>query len=860
MACPSDAILRSYLEGDLDPVLKLEVESHCDRCVKCIRFLESASEETRAPEEVSSNSDSDCSFDIVHRLASRLEPSAVIDGAADDVVFPIVFGEYDLLEIVGRGGMGVVYKAHQRSLNRTIALKMVTTRFDSSNLAERFQVEAKSVARLNHPGIVPIYEVGRIGPVLYFSMAYYPNSTLANIAHDSPPNFRRLARLVQEVAEAVHYAHQRGVIHRDLKPSNILLDHDGSPKVSDFGLAKVIDSTADLTSTGEVLGTPGYMAPEQATGKTAATIKSDVYGLGAVLYFLISGKPPFSGSTPIQTLYRVVHEEPESLRSTKRGIPADLITIVHKCLAKRAEDRYDSAAEVAGELRRYLNGEPIVARPLGTAGRLKRWAIRNPALAAMTLIAIIFLTLGSTASVYFGVLAQNRANDLSAANKKLEASAAAFQNSAAEAQKQAALATQLGEVTTQVLEQTLYDLQEIVMSDPAQQDKRRSMLLSVLNGLDNLDKSNINNPRLVRSRATALYGLAEVVSQRGDERGNTGATASRPYYEQAIQLFRDLQSANGTDPQQATVDLADAVRNYGDMLAEAGVWGEAHRYFQEADDLISQVAPQLPDDPQIQALAIEVRVLLAETTRHTGNSDLSGEMLKAVTEQCRIIQQRFPDHEYINNELVHALVQLGDWYRSRNLLDDAFQCFNDMKTEVERISETHGRDAKILMDLSTAHERLGVVQQLYKNNQASLEEHLESLKYAKLSGSLAPNNDHVQWDVSFSYQQVADAYMRLGQPAEAIPMSDACSNIRRRLASQDPSNQHLHYKLLHSLKTAAAASEQLEDYESALKYYDEIIEVARAFNSHNDSKVFESTEKQARHSQELCRTELGIKE
>lgn len=844
MACPSVATLTLFLEGQLEPSTKDQVEEHCEHCEQCIRFLEAASLETKGPLDASDAND-DWSFDIVDRIANRLDTPVSVGDTADESAHPGSFGDYELLEVIGRGGMGVVYKAHQRSLNRVVAVKMVATRFDNANLAQRFQLEAKSAARLSHSGIVPIYEVGQIGSTLYFSMAFYPSSTLANLPYCNPPNFRHAAKIMQGVAEAVHYAHQRGVIHRDLKPSNILLDHDGSPKVSDFGLAKIIDSTSDLTSTGEVLGTPSYMAPEQASGKATATVKSDVYGLGAIFYYLMSGRPPFSGDNAIQTLYQVVHEEPLSLGSSQKGIPADLVTIVHKCLAKRPEERYDSAADLAAELGRFLSGDPILARPLSPWGRLQRWALRNPALAAMTIAAVLFLTVGSAASIYFGLLAQNRAAEVAIINKELVQSAADSRKSAAEAEKQAALATQLAEVTTRVLEQTLYDLQEIVMGDPAQQEQRRAMLLSVLQGLDELDQGTASDPRLARSRATALYGLAEVVSQRGDEHGNTGATASKPYYQQAIQLFRNLHEGNANNP-VATADLADALRNYGDMLAEAGQWSEAHTCFLEATELIETVAPNFPDDPRMQALNFEIAILLAETTRHTGNVLLAGQLLKATNEKCQTAHDRFPDHEYLHNELIHVLVQLGDWYRIQGELEKAYQCYAQMQTEAETIIETHGSKSSVLMDLSSAHERLGLVQQQSGKLEESLAEQIDSLRYAEQAGSLAPNNDHVQWDVSFSYQQVADAYLRLNRPADAIPMSEACSNIRRRLAQLDPSNRHLHYKLIHTLQTAATAHEKLADHEAAIECYDEIIRIAESFDSLSDINAFLDTAKQAK--------------
>jgi hypothetical protein len=302
------------------------------------------------------------------------------------------FGDYELLEEIGRGGMGVVFKARQVSLNRLVAVKMLLHGgFASEEFVKRFQTEAEAAASLQHPNIVAIHEVGVHEGLHYFSMDYVEGPNLAELVRDQPLPAKSAARHVQLIAEATHYAHQRGILHRDLKPSNVLIDPSDQPRITDFGLAKRLASasdighrTSDLTLTGQVLGAPSYMPPEQALGKRGQVgVTSDVYALGAILYHLLTGKPPFLADTPQETLVQVQTREPRPPRQLNPAIPRDLEVICLKCLRKDSRDRYDSAAALAEDLRRWQAGEPIVARPLGVAGQLWRRCRKRPVAAAL---------------------------------------------------------------------------------------------------------------------------------------------------------------------------------------------------------------------------------------------------------------------------------------------------------------------------------------------------------------------------------------------------------------------------------------------------------------------------------------------
>jgi tRNA A-37 threonylcarbamoyl transferase component Bud32 len=340
-------------------------------------------------------------------------PGGLLDGH-DEALEPGVrvryFGDYALLKELGRGAMGVVYKARQITLDRLVALKMIK----AGALAEeedlrRFQNEAEAVARLDHPHIVPIYEVGEHEGSRYFSMKLVGGPCLQKVLARYAADPKAAAKLIVTVAEAVHHAHQRGILHRDLKPSNIVLDEQGQPHVTDFGLAKRVEGVSELTISGAVVGTPAYMAPEQASGiKRLVTVLSDVYGLGAILYAVLTGRAPFVGDSVEETLEQVRNSAPSPPSRINPHVPRDMETVCLKCLEKDPSHRYASADDLANDLKRWLVGEPIAARAVGNAARLWMWCRRRPAIAALS-AALVSAVLGGLIGTSLGMVAALRA-------------------------------------------------------------------------------------------------------------------------------------------------------------------------------------------------------------------------------------------------------------------------------------------------------------------------------------------------------------------------------------------------------------------------------------------------------------------
>jgi eukaryotic-like serine/threonine-protein kinase len=338
---------------------------------------------------------------------SRLTLHSESPASAAWISLPEVPG-YEVLGALGYGGMGVVYQARQRGLDRLVALKMLRAGLEGPRALARFRAEAEAIARIQHPNIVQIYEVGDYEGQPFLALEFVPGGSLATKLRGEPQPPRAAAELVELLAWAVAAVHERGVVHRDLKPANVLLapppatpgdyaaalERYGQPKVTDFGLAKRLDIDRGHTQTGAVLGTPGYMTPEQAAGRKTVGPTTDVWALGAILYECLTGRPPFRGETPVETVMQVLHDDPVPVRQLRPELPRDLETITLKCLRKEAAERYATAADLAADLRRFRQGEPVLGRPPSAAQRLWRWLRKRREL--------VFLVVGAMAAT--GVL------------------------------------------------------------------------------------------------------------------------------------------------------------------------------------------------------------------------------------------------------------------------------------------------------------------------------------------------------------------------------------------------------------------------------------------------------------------------
>jgi tRNA A-37 threonylcarbamoyl transferase component Bud32 len=423
------------------------------------------------------------------------------------------FGEYELLEVIAQGGMGAVYRARQVTLNRIVALKMILTgHLANPEQVRRFRTEAEQAANLDHPHIVPIYEVGEHDGQQYYTMRFVEGTSLAGRARGEP---RREAACLATVARAVHHAHQRGILHRDLKPSNILMDSAGTPHVADFGLAKRIagpgGAGVDLTTSGALIGTPRYMAPEQAAGRRDLSVAVDVFSLGVVFYERLTGRPPFTGDSMLELLRQVREDEPPRPSSIVPRLDRDLETICLKCLEKDPAKRYGSAEELAEEVDRWTRGEPILARPVGQAARLWRWCRRNPAVAALA--AGLLLALVAIATVSTGLALQARR--LAAADRERADAERQGRQRAEKAEREAAQQRERADnnfrKTRQAIDRYFTLVSESrLLTVAGAEPLRKELLAAALEYYRNFPKSESDDAEVEAELAATYFRMAQI--------------------------------------------------------------------------------------------------------------------------------------------------------------------------------------------------------------------------------------------------------------------------------------------------------------------------------------------------------------
>jgi tRNA A-37 threonylcarbamoyl transferase component Bud32 len=407
MDCPSPAELTDFLAGKLPRTRTAWVADHVRGCSRCEASLAALDQ---APDPLLAT----LASTVAQGRASDTVPMHLIElarAARTGVATPDKIGRFESLEAIGSGSYGTVFKARDSQLNRSVAIKILRAgRLGGQEELDRFLREARSFAQLKHPGIVTLYEIGQDGGQYYLVEEFVPGSNLAARMTDAALGFRESAELLARVCDALQAAHQQGVIHRDIKPANILLDGEGRPHLTDFGLAKVEGDEKPMTHSGDILGTPAYMSPEQAGGQALhVDARSDVYSLGVVLYELLTRERPFQGNRRMLIL-QVLEDEPRAPRQLNEKIPRDLETICLKAMAKIPGRRYGSAAELAEDLRRFLAGEPIKARPQSGVERLMSWTRRRPAAAALIAVSFTALALLATLSsaAYVRIAAEQR--------------------------------------------------------------------------------------------------------------------------------------------------------------------------------------------------------------------------------------------------------------------------------------------------------------------------------------------------------------------------------------------------------------------------------------------------------------------
>jgi tetratricopeptide (TPR) repeat protein len=706
----------------------------------------------------------------------RSEPDATFSGTdARRTSAPFVgtsiryFGDYELFDVLGQGGMGVVYRARQTTLDRVVALKMIRAGLLAGpDDLQRFQNEVEAVARLDHPGIVPVYEVGEREGQRYFSMKLVDGGNVADRLVSFADNPRAAATLVAEAADAVHHAHVRGILHRDLKPANILIDGEGHPHVTDFGLAKRVGEDDGMTVTGAIIGTPAYMAPEQAAGRGAlVTTATDVYGLCAVLYATLTGVNPFKADSVMDTLARVLEQPPDPPSRINHKIPRDLEAICLKGLEKEPRRRYASASELADDLRHWLAGEPVTARTVGRIERTYLWARRKPMLAGLTAALCISLVAGvaGMAVLYRAAVVQR--------NAAVASEASARQNlQLAEAQASTALTTVqflVGKVT-----------QDLALI-PDAQALRADVLKTSMAQLDGVSKLSEKNTSIEATRAAIYNEMGQLYHSLGEDE------KALAQYRLAFGIVsRRMAIQNGSDASRA--NTAAVLLSISDMELQVD------RNFDRALVSIKQ--------------SLDLREAILQDSH--GNRDGIGRQPRDVAETA----------------LAETLTRVGVLHFRAGRNDRAepyFQRAFEIRQALDR--EFPGRVAARL-DIVRSRLALGTVADRAGQPIEARSQFEQAVKLADAVQAASPGDPNVMSDVYGAHVQYGESLVFAGALSEARPHLEIGERLARASAARFPSDANTQLRL-GSVLHMRGGLERLERRPAAATVFAEEVAIRR---------------------------------
>jgi len=723
---------------------------------------------------------------------------------------------YEILGELGRGGMGVVYKARQIKLNRVVALKMIL----AGNYAAhadliRFLAEAEAVAGLQHPNIVQLFETGQHGRLPYFTLEYIDGGTLSDKVREQPLPPREAATLVEQVARGVQFAHDKGLVHRDLKPDNVLMTADGTPKVADFGLAKRMEVQSGLTQTGAILGTPSYMAPEQADRKNNEIGPlADVYALGAMLYRLVAGRPPFQAATPLDTLVQVVGDEPVAPSQLQPKTPRDLETICLKCLQKEPSKRYASAKALADDLSRFLRGEPIVARPVGAAERALKWVKRNPMVTTLVSAIIVSLLVGALIS-YLKYREASFERGRAEQALKSEADHRRIAERARDRTRQA-----LDAMTSTITGDSLSTQKEI-------SDEQKKFLTQVLSYYQELadEKGEDEKSRLQTAQAAHRVGLIEYRLGHLSEAATAMRQACRafealvanfpqePVHRQNLAtnhhnlglVLRDLgqetdaekeirealkvqEALAGERPDNASYryDIAKSHNNLGGLLNGLNRREEAeeeyHRAMKIGDALVGEF-PKVAAYRQELALSHDnFGMLLFETGKLAAAKD---EHEKSEAMRQKLVDE-FADNPTYRQNLAKTLGNLGNLFHKWRKLPEAEQKYRKAVEIREKLAASFPSAPGYRYDLAAVHSNLGLVLTLAGKWTDAEEEIRKALAVQAKLTSEFPETANYPRDLATTYGNLANLQLEVGKLPEAEESNRKALAIREKLAADFP--------------------------------------------------------------------------
>lgn len=854
--CLFEAQLPDLLSGSLSDADELQLNRHLEGCVHCRHALDRA---TLVPECLCAppSRHRDDSHDrapgidpLLQALKDRtpelndkrgvslsragdikIDSTAQSDGEPDSHL-PEIPG-YEVLSEISRGGMGVIYKARQLVPNRIVAVKMTKSgRFANREEIQRFQTEAAAAATLEHPHIVPIFEVGKSDGCHFYSMGFVDGCTLQDQLRGGPLAITAAAELGKTIAETVQFAHENGIVHRDLKPSNILIDLEGKPRIADFGLAKNTAVESGLTATGQILGTPSFMSPEQASGKLEdAGPLVDVYALGAILYAMLTGRPPFQAASVMETLSQVVDSEPVSPKTLNAEVGTDLETICLKCLDKHSERRYASARDVADELNRFLMNKPILARPASRLSLVRRWCKRNPL--GTTIIAMVSLI-----TIISPIVAYNQkrlAEEGRQANVSLTASLLAETEAKNLATENAARATRNLGRADEAVNDFLLEIGKdkgVLSLYPSTQLLRKKLLLKGKDYYEHLIDENPNaelTPRL----ANANYQLAQILLElTGEVEGAISAN------QRALELYNQLELEDANEIQYSET-IANIHKQLGFLFTRTGETDQARTALETALRSFERLAASHPETRGYQRNLGATLDGLGRLRAHSGDTEQALKLFERYRQICNKLILDAPDEVVNRMYLANCLNQIAISLDADGQLEESLKTYQRALEVSEQLCREYPEEIEYQDDLST----------ILNNLAAHYSKHNDSARAIVLmERSLAIREQHVRENPSvFFYQKLLYTNHRSlgfllssnGKADKAITHYRKACEVLERLARDDPDTIQHQINLGDHLATCAELLDEtgrpedsLAEYRRSLKVREQVLEKHSEVASH----------------------------
>jgi serine/threonine-protein kinase len=742
----------------------------------------------------------------------RLDPDHTQSWSKDKLP---TLGKFELIEAVGRGAFGTVYKARDTQLMRTVAVKVPRSgRLTTDEDEDRFVREARNVAQLQHSGIVPVYEVGRSDTFPYIVSEFVEGITLSDALSDPRLSFRESAQLVARVAEALQHAHSQGVVHRDLKPSNIMLTPDGTPRIMDFGLAKRDAGEITMTVDGQVLGTPAYMSPEQASGQAHHVDgRSDVYSLGVILFELLTGELPFRGNQRM-LLHHVIHNEPRAPRSLNDRIPRDLETICLKAMAKEPARRYQTAQAMADDVARYLAGQPITARPVGWVERSWRWCRRNPVVASLSAATALALVTGTLVSTYFAIQADAQARDAIAQRNRAETNLteANHQRERAEAGFREARGA-VDKYYTSVSESKLLNV-------PGLQPLRKELLESALEYFEKFIGEYGDDPKVQSEMARAYTHVGAITREIGVQEQALAA------FEKAGKIVSKLARENPTDT-GFQFNLAQACRNMGAVQFITGRTDDAEQSFQRAIEIgETLVCENATASDYLNELALAY-ISLGFAQEKTGRNDEAEKSLQRAVEVGEKVVRDNPTSATYQSRLAEAYRALGLVQGDTSQIADAEKSHQRAIEIGEKLVAENPTVGEYASILATEYVNLGGMQ-FSRNRFAATEESFR--RGIEIFSKLVRENPAVseyQQFLARAYRHLGFVQEKTGRQRDAERSYQRSIEILSRLVGENPTvsdYRHFLAQMYHSLGVVQLDTGRTVDAEKSFQQAIEIEE------------------------------------